>query len=87
MKLKSGEGDADHILAVELGGESTLENGRWTCRPCHKVKTADDIRRIRKADRQRDRHTGAMPKSRKPMPGSRASGIRKRMDGTVEKWK
>lgn len=64
--LKPGEGDADHILPAELGGQATLANGMWLCKPCHKAKTADDVRRIRKADRQRDKHTGAWkPSARK----------------------
>lgn len=41
---------------------------------CHTPKTADDIGRIRKADRQRDRHTGAIAK-----PSSiRSAGFRPR---------
>lgn len=28
-KLKAGEGEADHILPVELGGESEIGNGQW----------------------------------------------------------
>jgi 5-methylcytosine-specific restriction endonuclease McrA len=79
--LKVGEGQADHVLPVELGGESAIENGQWLCHPCHKPKTADDIRRIRKADRMRDRHTGAMPKSRNALPGSKLSGWKKKMNG------
>lgn len=66
-KLKVGEGEADHILPVELGGESETENGQWLCNVCHKSKTATDIRQIRKADRMRDKHTGAWPKSRTPL--------------------
>ena len=66
-KLKVGEGEADHILPVELGGESEVENGQWLCRVCHGGKTADDIRRIRKADRMRDKHLGAFPKSKNPI--------------------
>lgn len=58
--LKVGEGEVDHILPVALGGEPSAQNARLLCRPCHAGKTADDIRRIRKADRQRDRHTGAI---------------------------
>jgi 5-methylcytosine-specific restriction endonuclease McrA len=80
-KLKVGEGDADHILPVELGGESVIENGQWLCTPCHKSKTADDIRRMRKAERQRDRHIGAKAPSRNPLPGSKASGWKKKMNG------
>lgn len=53
--IKPGSGDADHILPIELGGESEISNGQWLCKPCHKGKTALDIRMIRKADRMRDK--------------------------------
>lgn len=58
--LKVGEGEVDHILPCELGGEPTIANGRLLCRVCHKEKTAGDVRRIRESDRERDRHTGAI---------------------------
>ena len=62
--LKVGEGEVDHILPCALGGEATVANGRLLCRVCHIEKTADDIRRVRKSDRQRDKSTGAVrPKS------------------------
>ncbi|MDP8251195.1 HNH endonuclease [Pseudochrobactrum saccharolyticum] len=62
--LKTGEGEVDHILPCALGGEATVANGRLLCRVCHIEKTADDIRRVRKSDRQRDKATGAVrPKS------------------------
>lgn len=83
VRLKVGEGEADHILPVELGGESVIENGRWVCAPCHKGKTADDVRRIRKADRQRDKHTGAFPKSRRQLPGSKSSKWKRKLNGTI----
>lgn len=49
---------------------------------CHTPKTAEDIRRIRKADRQRDKHTGASAKPSRlrsrgfepPPPQNRATG-------------
>ena len=58
--LKVGEAEVDHILPDILGGEPTLSNAQVLCRPCHAEKSATDIRRTRKADRQRDRHTGAI---------------------------
>lgn len=62
--LKTGEGEVDHILPCALGGEATVANGRLLCRVCHIEKTADDIRRVRKSDRQRDKANGAVrPKS------------------------
>jgi 5-methylcytosine-specific restriction protein A len=58
--LKPSEGEVDHILPCELGGEPTIANGRLICRPCHKEKTANDVRSIRKSDRQRDKGNGAI---------------------------
>lgn len=75
----------DHILPDWLGGKPTLENCQCLCENCHRSKTSSqDVPRIAKAKRQRDKHIKAR-KYRKPMPGSRASGWRKRMDGTVER--
>jgi 5-methylcytosine-specific restriction endonuclease McrA len=84
-RLKKGEGECDHILPAELGGEPVLSNAQWLCRMCHADKTADDIRRIRKADRMRDKASGAWKPPHNPMPGSKASGLRKRMSGQVER--
>lgn len=61
-RLTPGKFRYDHILPDVLGGEPTLENCKVQCLACDAPKTADDIRRIRKADRQRDRHTGAIAK-------------------------
>lgn len=61
-RLMPGKFRYDHILPDALGGEPTLENCKVQCLTCDKPKTADDIRRIRKADRQRDKHTGASAK-------------------------
>jgi 5-methylcytosine-specific restriction endonuclease McrA len=58
--LKPGEGEVDHILPCALGGEPTVANGRLICRVCHSEKTANDIRQIRKSDRQRDKASGAV---------------------------
>lgn len=75
--LKKGEADVDHILEDALGGEPVLANAQVLCKPCHKEKTADRIAKIRKADRSRDKASGAVraasklrgpafPKSPKP---------------------
>lgn len=72
--LKTGEGEVDHILPCSLGGEATVANGRLLCRVCHVEKTADDIRRTRKADRQRDRASGAI----RPKQKIRSAGFAKK---------
>lgn len=58
--LKTGEGEVDHILPDILGGEPILANAQVLCTPCHAEKTAEDIRRTRKADRARDKASGAI---------------------------
>lgn len=65
-RLKAGEAEYDHVLPAELGGDASLGNCQVLCRPCHKGKTAADVGRIRKADRQRDRASGAL--RGKPFP-------------------
>lgn len=67
--LKPGEAEVDHILPDILGGEPVLANAQVLCRVCHAEKTAADVRRTRKADRQRDKASGAIrPKGRIPSP-------------------
>lgn len=59
-RLKSGEAEYDHVLPCALGGKAEITNCSVKCRVCHTEKTAADIQRIRKADRQRDRANGAI---------------------------
>lgn len=74
----------DHIIADSIGGEPILGNCQVLCDNCHGVKTATlDTPRAAKTKRQHLAHIGARPRSR--MPGSRASGLKKRLDGRVER--
>lgn len=57
----------DHILPDALGGQPVLANCMVLCSPCHKEKTAQDVKRIRKADRQRRNHNGAKPPTKRPL--------------------
>lgn len=43
-KLGAYELQVDHIIAICLGGEHTLENGQILCQKCHVSKTKKDIR-------------------------------------------
>ncbi|MEZ2410494.1 HNH endonuclease [Bosea sp. RCC_152_1] len=64
--LMPGKFRYDHILPDALGGEPTLENCKVQCVTCDAPKTAADVTRIRKADRQRDKHTGAYERKKWP---------------------
>ena len=76
----------DHTLPDWLGGEPTLENCKVLCSSCDSEKTYQgDVPRIAKAKRQRARHIGAETRASRPMPGSRSSPWKQKMDGTWER--
>lgn len=82
-KLKVGEAEYDHILPNELEGDNSLDNCQVLCRVCHRAKTTKDIQGIRKADRVRDNFSGAKKRKGRPLPGSKDSAWKRKLDGTV----
>lgn len=83
-KIGVGEAwDVSHDIPLELGGADDDANRLLAHRKCHRAHTASvDVPAIAKAKRREARHIGAKRTAR-PMPGSRASGWKRRMDGTV----
>jgi len=78
--ISPGKVEYDHILPCALGGKAELANCMAICVPCHKEKTAADVGRIRKADRQRNRHVGAVtPKAKIPSPPKAAKPVRDKL--------
>ena len=76
----------DHILPCGLGGKATLDNCQVLCWPCHMQKTCGEERKsMAKADRVGKKWRGEKKLRGRPIPGSKASGWRKRMNGTVER--
>ncbi len=76
----------DHDVPDALDGLNDLDNCRAICPGCHKYKTGkNDIPQIRKAARQHDRARGIKSRKGPPMPGTKASGLKKCMDGTVQR--
>ena len=76
----------DHVVADAIGGEPTLENCAAVCTDCHGFKTAKhDTPRAAKVKQQSDKHLGIRQRRGRPMPGTKASGWRHKMDGTVER--
>jgi 5-methylcytosine-specific restriction endonuclease McrA len=83
-KIRAGEcWECDHIIALCNGGEHRESNLAPALAQPHRAKTAADVAERAKIDRIRKRHLGLTKPKGRPMPGSRASGIKKRMDGTV----
>lgn len=77
----------DHIDLDANSKDNSLSNCAAVCKRCHSHKTRHrDIPLAAKTLRQQDKANGIKKAKGRPMPGTRASGIRKRMDGTVERW-
>lgn len=73
----------DHRIALINGGENRESNLQLLCVPDHQVKTRVDVGDKARVYRKRLKALGLRPKGR-PMPGSKLSRFRKRMNGQVE---
>ena len=84
-KIRPGDKwQLDHKVALINGGEHRESNLQLLCDWCHAKKTRRDVAEKAVTARKRQANLG-IRKTRRPMPGSKASGWRKRMDGTVER--
>lgn len=64
-KIQVGDDwDLEHIIPWELTRDDSDDNVKPAHKSCHKTKTADDVKAIRKADRKRAKHIGAWPDSK-----------------------
>ena len=73
---------AEHIRALELGGEDDFSNMGPAHQACALVKTQDDHRRAAQAKRQKIRHIGAdLPK--RPLPFGRTSPWKRTNSGRI----
>lgn len=84
--LDHGNFHYDHRDPDWFSKDNELENCQLLCRVCHEVKTAWDKRDIAKSKRIQDKLIKARTPRGRPMPGTKRSGIRKRMSGKVERW-
>ena len=79
--------EIDHVLAVALGGSNDPENLRLLCREHHAEKTAQDVARIAKADRQGARSGQQKRRAEGKVKQIKSPGFdkryRKKMNGTV----
>ena len=74
--------ECDHITALCNGGEHRESNLAPALRDKHRAKTAEDVAVKSKTARVRAKHLG-IKRSARPMPGSRASKWKKKLNGQV----
>lgn len=85
QRIQAGQKwEAEHRIPLALGGADDESNMAPAHVKCHTKKTKADKGQIAKATRQRFGHLGIRSTTARPMPGSKASGLKKRFDGTVE---
>lgn len=75
----------EHLRALELGGEDTEDNMAPVHEVCAAAKThgkQGDHSRAAKAKRTKSKHLG-ITKSKNPLPGSKGSKWKRKMDGTI----
>ena|ERR1044071_1059735 len=83
-KIPAGEyWQCDHVLALVNGGSNHESNLRPACRNCCYRKTAQDVAEKAQINRIRSKHLGIARRSGSPIPGSKASGWKKKMNGEV----
>jgi 5-methylcytosine-specific restriction enzyme A len=84
-KIAAGEPwDCDHIIALINGGAHRESNLAPVLVAPHRVKTKEDVALKSKNAKVRKKHLGIKRKGR-PMPGSKASGIKMKIGGGWER--
>lgn len=74
--------EVDHITECWEGGDNSLENAIVLGKKCcHEAKTAAATARRAKADRQRAQYLGTKRPSYNPIPGSRSTPWKRKMNG------
>jgi 5-methylcytosine-specific restriction enzyme A len=74
--------EIEHVIALASGGTDDDDNCRPVLASAHLEKTKADLARIAKGKRIAQKHYGAKRSSR-PMPGSRGSKWKRKMNGEV----
>jgi 5-methylcytosine-specific restriction endonuclease McrA len=77
--------ELDHITPLILGGQHRESNLRLVCHECHKKKSAFEMKVKSKVANVRKKLVLGVKKTSRPIPGSRASGIKIKMNGQVER--
>jgi hypothetical protein len=73
----------DHFILWANSRDSSIDNCVAVCPSCHRYKsTKHDTPLAAKTVRQRDKHAG-VTETRNPLPGSKASKWKRKMDGSV----
>lgn len=83
-KVRPGETwDLDHVVSLINGGEHREFNLAPALKAPHKEKTKGEMQEKSSVYHKKAKNLGISLKKKKPMPGSKASGWKRKMDGTI----
>ena len=87
VKLRPGmPREYHHIIPANVGGGHELANCWLLCVPCHGVRTTKtDTPQAARTKRIEKAAAGITKPKGKPLPGTKRSGWKKKMNGQVEK--
>jgi hypothetical protein len=83
--LATGRFIYDHCDPDWYSKDNELENCSVICLPCNREKTAKDQGDIAKSKRIIDKRIKARKPKGRPLMGTKASGFKKKFNGTVER--
>lgn len=75
--------ELEHLIPIAMGGDDDETNAAPAHVSCHAQKTTTDRKQIAKANRVRAKHNGAKKLAQRLIPGSKGSGLRKKVSGEV----
>ena len=87
VKLRPGmPREYHHLVPRNVGGTGGLKNCWLLCKPCHDLRThKTDTPQAAKTKRLEKANAGIKKRKGRPMAGTKASGIKKKMNGQVER--
>lgn len=86
IQIRAGDAwETHHKIPLWKGGENRESNLVPVLKKYHDALSAEDKTEKKISDRKRQKHLGIKKRGTRPMMGTKASGWRKRMNGTVEK--
>jgi 5-methylcytosine-specific restriction endonuclease McrA len=84
LRIHPGEKwETEHVIPIAQGGEDGGSNLQPAHTQCHAEKTKKDAADTARAKRRQAIHLGARAPSRNPIPGGKASGWKRKMNGEV----
>lgn len=75
--------DVEHRTPLHMGGADDPSNMSPAHVGCHRDKTAAEATTRARCDRVRARHLGVRRQGSRPIPGSRSTPFKRRIDGSI----